>query len=185
MTKHHKVHGHPTIYGIVAEFDQPEPLLEATRRARERGYRHLDAFTPFPVDGLPQALGLRPSRLPWLVLVAAVAGGVGAYLLQWYTSVIDYPLNVGGRPLHSWPAFVPVTFEVAILSGALAAVVGMLFANRLPMPYHPLFNVAGFDRVSRDRFFLCIESSDPAFDLAGTRQFLEGLEPRAVREVLR
>jgi len=182
---HSDTHDHPTIYGLVAEFDQPEPLMEAARRAREQGYRHLDAFTPFPVDGLPEALGLRPSRLPLLVLLAAVAGGAGAYFLQWYTTVIEYPLDIGGRPLHSWPAFIPVTFELAILSGAVAAVVGMLFANRLPMPYHPLFNVPGFDRVSRDRFFLCIESSDPAFDMAGTRQFLEGLKPRAVREVPR
>ena len=129
------------LYGLMAEFDSPADLLDAARRAYEEGYRRMDAYTPFPVDGLAEALGFRRTRLPLVVLFGGIAGGLGGYCLQYWISAIDYPLNVGGRPLHSWPAFIPVTFELTILVAALAAVLGMLALNGLPMPYHPVFNV--------------------------------------------
>ena len=170
-------------YGLVAAFTTPEELLEATRRARSAGYRHMEAYTPFPVDGLAEALGFHRTHLPLLVLLGGIAGGVGGYFLQYWINVIDYPLNVGGRPLHSWPAFIPVTFELTILVAALVAVLGMLALNGLPMPYHPLFNVPRFATVTRDGFFLCIEARDPKFDRAETRRFLESLAAYEVAEV--
>jgi Protein of unknown function (DUF3341) len=173
----------PSLYGLVAEFTTPDDLLEATRRARQAGYRHMEAYTPFPVEGLAEALGFYRTSLPLVVLLGGLAGGIGGYFLQYWINVIDYPLNVGGRPWHSWPAFVPVTFELSILGAALAAVLGMLALNGLPMPYHPLFNVPRFELASRDGFFLCIEVRDPRFDRAETRRFLEGLAAREVAEV--
>jgi hypothetical protein len=171
------------LYGLMAEFEQPEELLVAVQRTRQEGYRRLDAYTPFPVHGLAEALGLHHNRLPLVVLIGAIVGGVGGYLLQYYAAVIDYPLNVGGRPLHSWPAFIPVTFELTILGAALAAVLGMLALNGLPMPYHPVFNVPQFALATRNRFFLCIEAADPQFERVRTRQFLESLQPHEVFEV--
>jgi hypothetical protein len=170
-------------YGLVAEFDSPRALVGAAEKARDAGYKRMDAYTPFPVEELTEALGQRPTMLPFVVLLGGVIGGVGGYLLQYLTMAYTYPLNVGGRPLHSWPAFIPVTFECTVLGAALAAVLGMLAMNGLPMPYHPLFHVERFARASRDRFFLCIRAADPQFDLARTRQFLEGLGPREVTEV--
>ena len=143
-------------YGLLAEFDSPEQLLMAAEQVHRAGYQHVDAFTPFPVEGLTQRLGIPRTRLPWLVLAGAVAGGLAGYGLQVYVSVWAYPLNVGGRPLHSWPAFLPVTFELAILGAALAAVFGMLFCNGLPRPHHPLFAVPRFARATLDSFFLCV-----------------------------
>ena len=175
--------GKPPIYGLVAEFDGPESLLHAVEQAAGEGYRQVEAYTPFPVDGLAEALGFRRTGVPLIVLLAALAGAVGGFFLQWFSATIHYPLNVGGRPLNSWPAFIPVTFELTILSASIAAVLGMLALNRLPMPYHPLFNVSRFDQASQDRFFLCIETTDPKFDLLATRQFLESLEPMVVYEV--
>jgi hypothetical protein len=171
------------LYGLVAEFATPEELLEATRQARRAGYRSLEAYTPFPVEGLGEALGFHHSRLPLLVLLGGMAGGIGGYMLQYWINVTEYPLNVGGRPWHSWPAFIPVTFELTILVAALVAVLGMLALNGLPMPYHPLFNVPRFALVTRDRFFLCIEARDPKFDRVETRRFLEGLAAYEVAEV--
>ena len=173
----------PAIYGLMAEFDNPEDLLEAARRAHAGGYRQMDAYSPFPVEGLAEAIGFHRTRLPLIVLLGGIAGGVGGYLLQYYTAVIDYPLNVGGRPLHSWPSFIPVTFETTVLIAALAAVLGMLALNGLPRPYHPVFNVPSFEMASRNLFFLCIESTDALFDWERTRQFLEALGPRQVHEV--
>ena len=173
----------PPIYGLVAEFDSPTHLLAAVRSARQEGYRRMDAYTPFPVEELAEELGFHHTRLPLLVLIGGLVGCLGGYFLQYYTSVIDYPINVGGRPLHSWPAFIPVTFELTILVAALTAVLGMLGLNGLPMPYHPLFNVPRFALATRDRFFLCIEATDPRFDREKTRQFLAGLGPREVVEV--
>ena len=173
----------PAIYGLMAEFDNPEALLEAARRAHAGGYRQMDAYSPFPVEGLAEAIGFHRTRLPLIVLLGGIAGGLGGYLLQYYTAVIDYPLNVGGRPLHSWPSFIPVTFETTVLIAALAAVLGMLALNGLPRPYHPVFNVPSFEMASRNLFFLCIESTDPLFDRERTRQFLEALGPRQVHEV--
>src|SRR5262249_5419205 len=137
----------------------------------------------FPVEGLAEAIGFRRSRLPLIVLIGGLIGCVGGYLLQYYSAVVDYPLNIGGRPTHSWPSFVPVTFELTVLTASLSAVLGMLGLNGLPMPYHPLFNVPRFALASRDRFFLCIEATDPLFDREGTRQFLLSLAPREISEV--
>jgi ActD protein len=171
------------LYGLVAEFATPEKLLEATRQARSAGYRHMEAYTPFPVHGLAEALDFHQTHIPLVVLLGGIAGGLGGYVLQYWVNVIDYPLNVGGRPLHSWPAFIPVTFELTILIAALAAVLGMLALNGLPMPYHPLFNVPSFATVTRDGFFLCIEARDPKFDRSETRRFLESIAARDITEV--
>jgi hypothetical protein len=171
------------IYGLMAEFDQPEALLASVRQAYTAGYRRMDAYTPFPVEGLAEALGFHRTRLPLVVLLGGIMGGIGGFVLQYYAAVIDYPLNVGGRPLNSWPAFIPVTFELTILVAALAAVLGMLALNGLPMPYHPVFNVPRFELATRDHFFLCIEATDPQFDRQRTRAFLEGLGPKEVTAV--
>jgi hypothetical protein len=173
----------PPIFGLMAEFDNPEDLLVAAQRAHDEGYRRMDAYSPFPVEGLADAIGFRRSGLPLVVLIGGILGGLGGYLMQYYISVIDYPLNVGGRPLHSAPAFIPVTFELTILVAALAAVLGLLALNGLPMPYHPVFNVPRFEMASRNLFFLCIEAADPRFDRQDTRRFLESLQPLGVSEV--
>ena len=173
----------PPIYGLMAEFNDPNELVAAARSARDVGYRQLDAYTPFPIEELHEALGSHHTRLPLVVLLGGLAGCVGGYGLQYWASAIAYPLNVAGKPLHSWPAFIPVTFECTILGAALAAVLGMLALNGLPMPYHPVFNVPRFALASRNRFFLCIEAKDPKFDLEGTRRFLETLNPREVTTV--
>jgi hypothetical protein len=171
------------LYGLMAEFDGPGDLLDGARRAHDEGYRRMDAYSPFPVHGLAEAIGFHRTRLPLLVLLGGIAGGIGGYSLQYWVHVIDYPLNIGGRPLHSWPAFIPVTFELIILVAALAAVLGMLALNGLPMPYHPVFNVPAFELASRNRFFLCIEAADAKFDADETRRFLESLKPHSVHEV--
>jgi hypothetical protein len=167
----------------MAEFENPEDLLAAAHRAREEGYRRMDAFTPFPVHGLAEAIGFHRTGVPLVVLIGGIIGCVGGFLLQYYISVIAYPLNVGGRPLNSWPAFLPVTFEMAVLVAALSAVVGMLVLNGLPMPYHPVFNVPRFRLATRSEFFLCIEATDAKFDREATKRFLESLDPRGVYEV--
>lgn len=173
------------LYGLLAEFESPERLCEAAEAARRAAYRRIDAFTPIPIDGLSEALGQVPTQLPLVTFLGGLLGGISGYALEHYAAVIAYPVNVGGRPLHSWPAFIPVTFECAVLGAALAAVLGMLALNGLPRPHHPLFNVPQFLLASRNRFFLCIEARDPAFDLIATRQFLESLHPRSVLEVPR
>lgn len=173
----------PLIYGLLAEFENATALVEATRQAYEKGYRRMDAYSPFPVEGLAEALGFPKTRLPLLVLIGGILGGLGGYALQYYSSVISYPINVGGRPMHSWPAFIPVTFELTILIAALFAVLGMLALNGLPMPYHPVFNVPRFALATRDRFFLCIEATDPLFQVEETKGFLDSLQPREVTEV--
>jgi len=171
------------IYGVMAEFDDPSSLVAATNRAREEGYRRMDAYSPYPIEELHDALGEHHSRLPLVVLIGGLIGCIGGYALQYWISAIAYPINVGGKPLHSWPAFIPVTFECTILAAALSAVLGMLALNGLPMPYHPVFNVPRFALASRNRFFLVIEARDAKFDLDRTRQFLESLKPREVSTV--
>ena len=171
------------IYGLLAEFDNPDELIHAVRRARAAGYRKMDAYTPFPVEHLAEELGFHRSGLPLIVLIGGVLGCAAGFAMQYWMSAIDYPLNIGGRPLNSWPAFIPVTFEMTILVAALAAVLGMLALNRLPMPYHALFNSPRFALASRNRFFLCIESVDKRFSRELTAKFLSELKPQGVSEV--
>jgi hypothetical protein len=171
--------------GLMAGFESHEDLLRAAEQAHSTGYRNMDAYSPFPVEGLARALGHRHSSIPLIVLVAGITGGAGGYFMEWFAMAVDYPLNIGGRPLHSWPAFIPITFELTILCASLAAMIAMLVLNRLPRPYHPVFNVPEFARASTDRFFLCIETSDPMFDITATRQFLEKLHPFMIAEVAR
>jgi len=171
------------LWGIMAEFENPHDLLAACRAAYADGYRRMDAYTPYPIEEVAEAIGFHRNRLPTIVLVGAILGLAGGLALQVWVSSSAYPLNVGGRPLLSWPLFVPVTFETTILVAAVFAVFGMLALNGLPMPYHPVFNVPRFALASRDRFFLCIEARDPKFDADGTRRFLERLAPRSISEV--
>lgn len=177
------VDGKKPLYGLMAEFDDPEKLLEATQRAYTIGYRKMDAYSPFPVEGLSEALGMRHTWLSVVILVGGIIGGLGGFLMQWYATVISYPSNVGGRPLNSWPAYIPITFELVVLVAAFFALLGMLGLNGLPQPYHPVFNVPDFELASRNRFFLTIEVKDPKFVLEDTREFLESLEPLKVFEV--
>jgi hypothetical protein len=178
----HGAHG-SAVYGLMAEFDDPHSLVAATHRAHAEGYRCMDAYSPYPIEELHEALGSHHTRLPLIVLIGGLTGCIGGYGLQYWSSVIAYPLNIGGKPFHSWPAFIPVTFECTILIAALSCVLGMLALNGLPQPYHPVFNVPRFALASRNRFFLCIEAKDPKFDVEGTRHFLETLEPREVSTV--
>jgi hypothetical protein len=172
-----------SLYGLMAEFVEPHELLHAAEAAHAAGYRRMDGYSPLPIEGLSAALGVRETRLPLLVLAGGVFGGLLGYGFQYWVSVIDYPLNIGGRPYHSWPAFIPVTFEMTILVASLTAVLGMLGLNGLPMPYHPVFNVPEFNLASQDRFFLCIEARDRKFDLQRTQKFLESLQPVKVTSV--
>jgi hypothetical protein len=173
----------PTLYGLMAEFDHPEDLVEAVRKTRAAGYRRFDAFSPFPIEGLAEEMGRHHNELPLLVLLGGIVGCIAGFSLQYWVSVVEFPLNVGGRPLNSWPSFIPVTFECAILAAALTAVLGMLALNGLPRPYHPVFNVERFALASRNRFFLCIEARDPKFQPEEVRRFLEGLHPHEVADV--
>src|SRR3984885_158030 len=172
-----------SLYGLMAEFDEAEPLLEAARRAPAAGYRQMDAYPPMPVEGLAEAIGFRTSLVQRLVFVAGLLGATGGFTLCWWMTVIAYPHNVAGRPLNSWPAYVAITFECMVLVACLTAVIEMLALNGLPQPYHPVFNVARFEHASRDGFFLCIEATDSQFDPKATREFIEQLNPQGVMEV--
>jgi hypothetical protein len=171
------------VYGIMAEFDSAQALVDAAKQTHEAGYQKIDAYSPFPVEGLAEEIGFHKNAVPLVVLIGGIVGGLSGYLMQWWISAVDYPINVGGKPPHSWPAFIVITFEMTILFAALSAVLGMLALNGLPMPYHPVFNVPRFALASKDRFFLIVFSSDPKYDPAGTRNFMEGLAPRSISEV--
>jgi hypothetical protein len=171
------------IYGLMAEFEEVNDAIIAARRTYAEGYRKIDAYAPFPVEELSEAIGFHKNGVALVCLVGGLLGCTGAYLLQWWINTISYPVNIGGRPFHSWPSFIVVTFEMTILFSGLSAVFCMLALNGLPMPYHPNFNVERFARASKDRFFLVIFSSDKKYDPAGTRAFLEGLNPLSIEEV--
>lgn len=172
------------IFGVLARFPDPETLVHVTRQVTEAGYRNLDAYTPFPVEGLAEAMRLKPSKLPYAVLAGGIFGGILGYFMQYFATVIAMPLNIGGRPLHSWPAYIPITFELTILLAALGGVLALFVATRFPQPYHPVFNVADFQKhASQDGFYLGIEARDPRFDLVQTPKFLESLGAILVSEI--
>jgi len=175
----HRAH----LHGVMGEFETPEQLLAAARKAREAGYKHIDAYTPFPIEGLSEAIGFRWTAVPLLTLIGGLGGGLTGFGMQYWMSAISYPLNIAGRPLNSWPAFIPVTFELTVLGASIFAVVGMLALNKLPQPYHPVFNVERFSAASTDRFFLVIEARDPKFQLADASKFLQGVSAQHVSEV--
>jgi hypothetical protein len=171
------------IYGLMAEFDSAQELVDAAHKTHQAGYQKIDAYSPFPIEGLAEAIGFHKNRVALVVLIGGLIGGISAYSLQYWVAAITYPTNVGGRPYHSWPSFIIVTFELTILFAGLSAVIGMLALNGLPMPYHPVFNVPEFAKASDDKFFLVVFSSDPQFDVSSTRSFLSGLAPRMIAEV--
>jgi hypothetical protein len=163
------------LFGITAEFSDPDELVRAATRAREAGYLELDCYSPFPIHGLDEAIGFKDTRVQWSIFLAGLAGFSGGAALQYYTAVIDYPMNIGGRPNFSWPSFFPVTYECTILLAGITAVLVVILFNGLPRPNHPIFNAENFERASQDKFFLCIEKKDPAFSLTDTTKFLETL----------
>jgi hypothetical protein len=178
-----RTHPKPTLHGLVAEFNDPEDIVVAAERVTEAGYRHVDAYTPFPIHGLDEAIKFEDNRVPWTIFICGMLGCAFGYGLQCFVNMLDYPINIGGRPYQSWPSFIPVTFECTILFSAFGAVVGMLAMNGLPKPYHPIFNAPRFELASQDRFFLCIEATDPQFDREKTELFLESLHPQSVSAV--
>ena len=171
------------VYGVMAEFEDPTSLVNATRAAVERGSKKLDAYSPFPIEELSEVLHLHKNKLSLIVLCGGILGGLTGYLLQYFVTVIYFPINIGGRPLHSWPSYIIITFELTILFGCISTVLGLLALCGLPMPYHPTFNVPRFSAATRDRFFLCIEATDPLFDVEKTAGFLGTLEAKEVSEV--
>ncbi|HZU38484.1 MAG TPA: DUF3341 domain-containing protein [Gemmataceae bacterium] len=173
MTSH--VIERPPIHGLMAEFATAEEILRAARRTTLAGYRHVDAYTPLPVEGLAEELGLPRTRVPFVVLAGGLVGVFAGFFMQYWASWWNYPMNVGGRPFNSYPVFVPIAFELMVLIASLAAIFGMFFLNGLPEPYHPVFHAPNFDRVTQDRYFLCIEATDPHFDMQRTREFMQTL----------
>ncbi len=171
------------IYGLMAEFDSAQALVDAAKKTHESGYKKIDAYSPFPIEGLAEEIGMHFDEIPLTVLIGGIIGGGTGYLMQYWMSAVDYPLNIGGKPPHSWPAFIIITFEMTILFAGISAVLGMLAFNGLPMPYHPVFNVPRFAFASKDRFFLIVFSSDKKYSAVDTRRFLETLDPRSISEV--
>jgi hypothetical protein len=173
----------PKLFGLAVEFTTPQALLQAARTVRAQGYQHLEAYSPFPIEGLPEILDFPRTPISPIVLAGGIGGGVLGFFMLWYANVISYPWNIGGRPPNSWPAFIPITFEMTILGAALAAFFSVILLNRFPQLHHPLFNLPNFHLATRDRFFLCIESTDPQFDSYRTRLLLEDLNALSIMEV--
>jgi hypothetical protein len=173
----------PKLYGVMAEFDNPTELVAAARRTYEAGYRRINGYSPFPIEELSEAIGFRRTVLPVIVLIGGILGGLGGFFMQYWMEVIDYPLNVGGKPYNSWPAFIPITFETTVLLAAFSAVFGMLALNKLPQPYHPVFNAPNFALATRDSFFLVIEASDRQFAHDQVVSFMRELNPKDVLDV--
>jgi hypothetical protein len=182
-TAHRRGHGAHALYGIMAEFDNPSALVAAARRTHAAGYRRINGYSPYPIEELDEAIGFTRTALPLIVLAGGILGGLGGFFMQYWMEVIDYPLNVGGKPYNSWPAFIPITFETTVLCAAFAAVLGMLMLNKLPQPYHPVFNAPNFALATRDRFFLVIEANDPKFKYGEATQFMKTLGAKDVCDV--
>ncbi len=178
----HRRHA-PPLYGVIAEFENPSDLVAAARRVYSVGYRRINGYSPYPIEELSEAIGFTHTSLPLIVFIGGLVGGIGGFLMQYYIEVIDYPINVGGKPYNSWPAFIPITFEMTVLVAAFSAVLGMLVLNKLPQPYHPVFNVPNFAMATRDRFFLAIEANDPKFDHAEVVELLKSLNAVEVNDV--
>ena len=173
----------PKIYGVMAQFDRPSALVSAARETYAAGYRQINGYSPFPIEELTEAIGFKRTTLPLIVLAGGILGGLGGFFMQYWMEVIDYPINVGGKPFNSWPAFIPITFECTILGAAFAAVLGMLALNKLPQPYHPVFNAPNFALATRDHFFLVIEANDPRYNHDEVLNFMKSLEPKEVTDV--
>lgn len=173
----------PRLYGVMGEFESPTELVAAARRAYKAGYRRINGYSPYPIEELSEAIGFHRTSLPLIVLIGGILGGLGGFFMQYWMEVIDYPLNVGGKPYNSWPAFIPITFECTMLVAAFAAVLGMLALNKLPQPYHPVFNAPNFALATRDRFFLVIEASDRKFEHGQVVEFMRQLEPKDLVDV--
>ncbi|TCO87229.1 quinol:cytochrome c oxidoreductase membrane protein [Chthoniobacter flavus] len=171
------------IYGLIAEFEEPDQVLAAARQARAAGYRRVEAYTPYLVEDLAEELGMHNTGVPLICLLCGITGGLGGYGMEYFAAAIHYPINVGGRPLHSWPAFIPITFELTVLFAALGTVIGMLILNGLPRPHHPVFETPFFEQRNQSHFYLCIEAKDPLFDRTITQEFLLKQKPAHVWEV--
>ena len=178
----HRRHA-PPLYGVIAEFETPNDLVHAARKVYEAGYRRINGYSPYPIEELSEAIGFTHTALPLIVFIGGVLGGIAGFGMQYWMEVISYPLNVGGKPFNSWPAFIPITFECTVLVAAFSAVLGMLALNKLPQPYHPVFNAPNFALATRDSFFLVIESKDPKFEHDEAVRFLKSLEAREVVDV--
>jgi hypothetical protein len=183
VTAHGRRHSAPPLYGIMAEFDNPSDLVAAARRTFEAGYRRINGYSPYPIEELSEAIGFTKTSLPLIVFIGGLIGGLGGFFMQYWMEVIDYPLNVGGKPFNSWPAFIPITFECTVLVAAFSAVLGMLVLNKLPQPYHPVFNAPNFALATRDKFFLVIEANDPKFKHAEATEFMKTLGAMEVNDV--
>jgi len=173
----------PHLYGLAASFSSPEAVLKAAKKVHAAGYRHAEGYSPHAVEGLCEALGFKKTGVPLIVFIGGICGGLGGYFMLWYANVISYPWNIGGKPPNSWPAFIPITFEMTVLGASLLALLGMLVLNGLPCLYHPMFKAPTFKQASQNQYFICIEVGDPLFDMERTREFLMSLDPLAVMEV--
>ena len=179
---HHRRHI-PPLYGVMAEFENPSDLVTAARHTYEAGYRRINGYSPYPIEELSEAIGFTHTSLPLIVFIGGVLGGLGGFFMQYWMEVINYPLNVGGKPYNSWPAFIPITFECTVLCAAFAAVLGMLVLNKLPQPYHPVFNAPNFALATRDRFFLVVEANDPKFEHETVVRLMKSLNAQDVCDV--